>query len=325
MTGYILRRIGIALITLFFSTILIFVIIKLPPGDFVSYAISQSGGEGGINSIADRMRESYGLDRPVIEQYVRWVSGLVRGDLGYSFLYQQPVLKIVWGQMGWTVLITGLSMVLSWGIGSAIGIFSALKKYSFWDYLFTAFGFLGLSIPSFFLALIIIYVCVSVGSGVTGGLFSPEYIVAPWSWARFWDLLRHIWIPVVAIGTAHMAQVIRIMRGNLLDVMNQPFIKTARAKGLSERKVIFKHAVRIAMNPLISLAGLSAPALVSGIVVTAVVLNLPVIGPTFIVALKSQDMYLAGGYLLLMVVLLLIGNILADILLAWSDPRIRFD
>jgi len=127
MTGYILRRIGIALITLFFSTILIFVIIKLPPGDFVSYAISQSGGEGGINSIADRMRQSYGLDRPVIEQYVRWVSGLVRGDLGYSFLYQQPVLKIVWGQMGWTVLITGLSMVLSWGIGSAIGIFSALK------------------------------------------------------------------------------------------------------------------------------------------------------------------------------------------------------
>lgn len=325
MGGYIVRRVGIAFITLFFSTILIFAVIKLPPGDFVSYAISQSGGEGGLSSIADRMRQYYGLDKPVVEQYFRWVGGLLRGDLGYSFLYQQPVSKIVWGQMGWTILITGISMVLSWTIGSAIGIFSALKKYSFWDYIFTAFGFLGLSIPSFFLALIIIYVLIAGGSGVTGGLFSPEYVVAPWSWARLVDLLRHIWIPIVAIGTAQMAQVIRIMRGNLLDVMNQPFVKTARAKGLSETKVVFKHAVRIAVNPLISLAGLNAPSLVSGIVVTAVVLNLPVIGPTFIVALKSQDMYLAGGYLLLIVILLLIGNIFADVALAWSDPRIRFD
>ena len=328
MFSFIVRRLGISAITFFLATILIFLIIQLPPGDFVNYAVSQAGGAGGLITATEKMRQFYGLDRPLHEQYFRWVSGLFRADLGflgYSFLYRKPVLEVIGREIWWTIVVTGLAFLFAWTVGIVIGIYSALRQYSFGDYLFTAIGFLGLSVPPFFVALVLIYIMVSTGTGITGGLFSGEYATAPWSWAKFVDLLKHLWIPVLAIGAANMAQVQRIMRGNLLDVMHQPFLQTARAKGLSERRVVIKHAVRIAMNPLISLAGLQAPRLLSGIVVTAVVLNLPVIGPTFIDALKSQDMYLAGGYLLVMVVLLLFGNLLADVALAWSDPRIRYD
>ena len=250
---------------------------------------------------------------------------VLRGDLGYSFLYQKPVSEIIRSEIGWTVVITSASFALAWLIGIAIGIFSAMRRYSAGDYLFTFIGFMGISIPPFFLALILVYWMVCAGTGISGGLFSSRYLTAPWTWAKFLDLLKHIWIPIVAISTANTAQVIRIMRGSLLEVIQQPYIQTARAKGLKEWIVIIKHGVRIAINPLISLAGLMAPKLVSGIVVTAVVLNLPVVGPTFVEALESQDMYLAGAYLLLIVVLLLVGNILADLALAWADPRVRLE
>ena len=206
-----------------------------------------------------------------------------------------------------------------------IGIYSALHKYSIGDHVFTFLGFLGLSIPPFFLALILIYLLISSGYGIAGGLFSSQFVNAPWSLEKVMDLMKHIWIPIAAISLSNITEVMRIMRGSMIEVMSQPYIMTARAKGLKKHRVIIRHAVRIAMNPLISLAGLLAPKLISGIVVTAVVLNLPVMGPTFIQALKSQDMYLAGAYLLLTVILLLAGNLIADLALGWSDPRIRLD
>lgn len=325
MLSYIIRRLGISVITFFLATVLIFAIIQLPPGDFVNYIISQTGDAGGLSTAAEKMREYYGLDKPLYQQYFRWVFGVIRGDLGYSFLYRKPVVEVISNEILWTIIVTGFSFALAWLFGIIIGIYSALKKYSFGDYLFTTFGFLGLSIPPFFLALILVYFLVSAGTGITGGLFSEEYLTAVWSWGKFTDFLKHLWVPIIAIGTSNIAEIIRIMRGNLLEIINQPYVQTARAKGLLERVVVLKHAVRIAVNPLISLAGLLAPKLISGIVVTAVVLNLPVIGPTFIEALQSQDMYLAGAYLLMTVVLLLIGNLLADLALAWSDPRIRFE
>lgn len=325
MLSYIVRRLGISLVTFFLATILIFAIIQLPPGDFVNYMISQSGGVGGISTAAEKLRHYYGLDQPLYVQYFKWVFGLLRGDLGYSFLYRKPVSEVVASEILWTVTVTGLSFVFSWSIGIVIGIYSAIRKYSLGDYLFTALGFFGLSIPPFFLGLILIYLLVGAGTGITGGLFSEQFLTSAWTWERVLDLLKHLWIPIVAIGTSNIAEIIRIMRGSLLEVINQPHVQTARAKGLKEFVVVIKHGVRLAINPLISLAGLLMPKLVSGIVVTGVVLNLPVIGPTFIEALQSQDMYLAGAYLMMTIVLLLIGNLLADLALAWSDPRIRLE
>lgn len=325
MLAYTIRRIGIAFITFVLASVLIFAIIQLPPGDFATYVIGQTGDMGGQGAFEARLRTLYGLDQPLHTQYLKWFLRVLRGDLGYSFLYQKSVVDVIRSEIGWTVLITGVSLALAWLFGMMIGIFSAIRKYSVGDYAFTLIGFLGVSIPPFFLALALVYWMISAGTGISGGLFSSQYLTAPWGWGKLLDLLRHIWIPIVAIGTANVAQVIRIMRGSLLEVIDQPYVQTARAKGLKEWIVIIKHAVRIAVNPLISLAGLMAPKLVSGIVVTAVVLNLPVIGPTFVEALKSQDMYLAGAYLLLTVALLLIGNILADLALAWSDPRIRLE
>ena len=325
MLAYTIRRIGISFITFFLASILIFAIIQLPPGDFATYVISQTGDMGGQGALEARIRQLYGLDQPSHIQYLNWFSGVLRGDLGYSFLYQRPVAEIVRSEIGWTILITGVSFALAWLVGIAIGIFSAVRKYSAGDYLFTLLGFFGISIPPFFLALILIYWMVLAGTGISGGLFSSQYLTAPWDLAKFLDLLKHIWIPIVSISTANIAQVVRIMRGSLMEVIQQPYVQTARAKGLKEWVVIIKHGARIAVNPLISLAGLLAPKLISGMVVTAVVLNLPVVGPTFVDALKSQDMYLAGAYLLLIVILLLVGNILADLALAWSDPRIRLE
>ena len=324
MFTFLAQRLVLAAVTLVLATVLTFVVIQLPPGDFVTYMIGQSGGVGGVTSLADRLREQYGLDRSVPEQYFVWLGGLLHGDLGYSFLYRRPAAEIVLEELPWTLVITVLSMAFAWLVGGAIGIYSAVRKYTFGDYAFTTLGFVGLSIPNFFLAMILVYVTIVSGSGITGGLFSREFQDAPWSLARFTDLLRHLWIPVVAIGTASMAEVQRISRGNMLEVLNADFLRTARSKGLRERSVVLKHALRHAINPLISLAGMQAPRLISGIVVTAVVLDLPVIGPTFLEALRAQDMYLAGAYLLIMVVLLVIGNTLADLALAWSDPRIRY-
>jgi len=326
MISYVIRRLIVMFFTFLLATALIFSIIQLPPGSYADYALSFLAAEGGqTTKLGNRIKERYGLDKPLYRQYYEWVEGIFRGDLGFSLTYRRPVAEVIADEILWTFLITGLAFGFAWITGIAIGIYSATHKYSILDHLFTFFGFVGLSIPNFVLAMFLIYFMVSAGTGITGGLFSDRFVGAPMSWAKFVDLLKHIWMPVVAIGTARMASVIRIMRGNLLEVINQPYIKTARSKGLRETKVILKHAVRVAINPLISLAGSLAPRLVSGIVVTAVVLNLPVIGPSFLESLKAQDMYLAGAYLLVILMLLLVGNLLADLALAAVDPRIRYE
>jgi peptide/nickel transport system permease protein len=325
MSQYLVQRFVWMIITFFLATLLIFTIIQLSPGDFVTYIVSQTDTTGGLSSAATKLREYYGLDKPIYQQYFQWLYKILRGDFGYSFLYRKPVIEVMRSEILWTLVITILSFTFAWVVGSVIGIYSALHKYSVGDYIFTALGFLGLSSPSFFIAMVIIYILISAGTGISGGLFSEKFVAAPWSWAKFIDLLKHLWIPIVVISISNMAEVIRIMRGSLLEVLNQPYIQAARAKGLSERVIVMKHALRNAINPLISLIGMSAPKLIAGIVQTAVVLNLPVVGPTYLVALMSQDVYLAGAYLLLTVILLLVGNFIADLALAWIDPRIRYD
>lgn len=323
MFRYVLRRLGIALITYFLATILIFCIIQLPPGDFVDYMISQMSNVASEGSMVDSLRSQYGLDQPMIIQYFKWVFGIVKGDFGFSFLYNTPVLQLLKSEILWTLVITGVSFAIAWGIGILIGVFSATHKYSLLDNVFTFLGVAGLSIPPFFVAILLIYWSITSGYGISGGLFSNEFANAAWSLAKFQDLLRHIWIPILAVIISNITEVMRVTRTSMIEVMAQPYIVTARAKGLRESQVIRRHAMRLAMNPLISMAGLMAPKLLNGIIMTAIVLNLPVMGPTFIRALKSQDVYLAGAYLILMVIFLIIGNLLADIALAWSDPRIR--
>jgi peptide/nickel transport system permease protein len=327
MSSYIMRRILISLVTFFLATLVIFFIIQLPPGDYVDFVMGRllTANTDDVGVLAETLREYYGLNQPVYQRYLKWVGGVLQGNLGYSFLYRKEVSQIIMSELLWTVVVVGLCYLFAWMVGITIGIYSAVRQYSWADHLFTFIGFLGVSIPNFFLAMALVFLLMQLGSDVNIGLFSQEFVEAPWSLAKLADLLKHIWLPVIAVGTAQMAGIIRFMRGNLLDILGKPYIDTARTKGLKEITVILKHAVRNAINPLISIAGMQFPGLISGIVITAVVLDLPLIGPTFLRALNSQDMFLAGGYLLVIVVFLLIGNILADLMLAVVDPRIRYD
>jgi peptide/nickel transport system permease protein len=260
-------------------------------------------------------------------QYFRWIWKIVtEGDFGQSFTYEMDVIELLGERLGLTLALTLSTLVFTWIIAVPIGIYSATRQYSIGDYGFTFLGFIGLATPNFLLALVIMFFQVTIFETKSiGGLLSPEYIGATWSWAKFVDLLKHIWVPIVVIGTGSTAGIIRIMRGNLLDVLGQQHIQTGRAKGLRESKVIVKYGVRIAINPLVSRLGLELPNLLSGAVVTGIVLGLPTAGPIFLTALTSQDMFLAGAFLILSATFLLVGNLMADILLAWLDPRIRYE
>jgi peptide/nickel transport system permease protein len=259
-------------------------------------------------------------------QYFTWVKGIItEGDFGYSFAYKRPVAELIWERMGWTVVVAGSTILFTWVLAIPIGIFSATHKYSIFDYIFTFVGFIGISVPNFFMALLLMYLVLSLGGTEVGGLFSQEYIGAPWSIAKFIDLIKHIWIPLIAIGTAGMAGILRQMRGNLLDILGEQYVQTARAKGLNENIVIYKHAVRNAINPLISMFGMQLPKLISGTIISAIVLNLPTMGPFFYDALINQDQYLVMTFLMFSAFMMLIGNLIADLLLALVDPRIRLD
>jgi len=325
MISYLARRLVVAVLTFLLATIIVFFIIELPPGDYVDNYLAASGGQSAQSaSVRENLREYYGLDKPFHMRYFSWVGNVIKGDLGYSLRYNTPVINVLSSEIWMTLLVMALSFAFAWTVGLIIGIYSATHQYSLADNIFTTLGFLGLSIPNFFLAMVLIFILLETGTGITGGFFSNEFAMSPWSWGKFVDFLKHLWIPIVAIGTARSVEVMRFMRGNLLEVLSKPYVNSARSKGLRESKVVLKHSVRVAINPLISLAGIQAPRLISGIIVTAMVLNLPVMGPTFVRALKAQDVFLAGAYLLVMVVLLLVGDILADLALAWSDPRIRY-
>jgi peptide/nickel transport system permease protein len=271
------------------------------------------------------LREQYGFDQPIYVQYGKWIYGIVaHGDFGQSFQWRQPVSALIWDELGNTLLVTLASLALVWALALPIGIYSAVRRYSVGDHVFTLLGFLGLAIPNFILGLVLMYVAYRFFGQSVGGLFSPQYMQAPWSWGRLGDLLQHLWIPIIVIGTSGTAALIRILRANLTDELHKPYVLTARAKGLPEYKVVLKYPVRIALNPFVSALGWIFPHLISGATIISIVLNLPTAGPTLLQALVSQDMYLAGTFILLLGVLTLIGMLISDVLLALIDPRIRF-
>lgn len=330
MTKFIVQRCLYTIPTLLLISFFSFIVIELPPGDYMTtmqnVLVSQAGMPAGeARQLADRMRATYGLDQPFIVRYGQWVRQIVtRGDFGFSFIYRRPVSQVIWTRLGLTLLVALSSHVLSVVVGVLIGIYSATHRYSIADHFFTVFAFLGLAIPNFFLALVLMYVLAFHFGQHVGGFFSPEYVIAPWTWGRFVDFLQHFWVPVVVVGLAGTARNMRVMRGNLLDTINQNYVRTARAKGLRENVVIFKHAVRNSIQPIIMYLGVAMPFLLSGEIVTSSVMNLPTMGPVFLQALTTQDMYLAGSFLMLLAVVLVIGNVLADIALAWTDPRVRY-
>jgi peptide/nickel transport system permease protein len=307
---------------------LAFVLIQLPPGDFVTTYIATLAASNEVvdqNTAAD-LRARFGLDQPMIVQYFKWISGIVlRGDFGLSFEWQQPVGDLIWERMALTLVLTFSTLLATWGIALPIGIFSAVKKYSFLDYVVTFFSFLGLAIPSFLLALVLMYIAAVEYGQEVGGLFSEQYLAASWSIGKVIDLMHHLWIPVIILAVSGTASLIRVMRANLLDELHKPYVTTARAKGLSEFHLLVKYPVRLALNPFISTISWLLPNLVSGSIIVAIVLSLPTAGPLLLQSLMSQDMYLAGAFVLLICALTLIGSLISDILLALVDPRIRLE
>jgi len=326
MLNYIIYRVAIAIPLLFILSIVSFVIIQLPPGDYLTTYINNlrlSGIQLNEDEVA-RLRELYGLDKPLYMQYFIWIKNFVRGDLGRSFQWNRPVNEILAERVPMTVIISLLTTIFAWVIAIPIGIYSAIRQYSLFDYIFTFLGYIGLSMPGFLLALILMwFLFVKFGFSMTG-LFSPQFATASWSFAKFIDLLKHVWFPVILIGMSGTAGLIRTMRGNLLDELRKQYVITARAKGLPEGKLIFKYPVRIAINPLISTIGWMLPGIISGETLVSIVLNIQTVGPVLLRAVMSQDMYLAGSITLILSILTVVGMLISDILLAWADPRIRY-
>lgn len=326
MVQFVIRRLIAMLLTLFAISIVAFAIIQLPPGDYLTTYIASlaATGEQVDPRVIANLREQYGLGQPFYVQYFKWISGIVQGDFGQSFEWRRPVTELIWGRLGYSILLEGMAVIFMWLIALPIGIYAAVRKYSLGDYLATIGGFIGLAIPNFFFALIMMYLAFTWFGTTLGGLFSPEFENARWSLPRVWDFLSHAWAPILVLATAGTAELIRILRANLLDELKKPYVVTARAKGLPEWKVILKYPVRLALNPLISTIGWLLPALVSGSVIVSVVMNLPTAGPMLLRSLTAQDMYLAGAIILLLSVLTIIGTMISDILLALIDPRIRY-
>ena len=327
MLTYIIRRLIRMIPTLIAISVMVFVIIQLPPGDFfdsLQAQLAESDSQAD-QEVFEALRRQYNLDKPLWQQYVYWITGCLQGDFGYSFEWRRPVSELIAERLGLTFLMASGALIFMWFIALPIGIYSARNRYSFGDYFWTFMAFIGLCVPGFIIALVAMYMSVFWFGGSAGGLFSPEFKYATWSLAKVWDLLMHLWVPVVVIGAAGTAGHMRIMRTSMLDVLDEQYITTARAKGLAERWVIYKYAVRVAINPMISILGLQLPQLVSGSIIVAIVLGLPTTGPLFFRALETQDMYLAGTFLMLLAILLLLGNLVADVLLAWADPRIRLE
>ena len=328
MLLYIVKRLLWMLPFLVAISFLSFVLIQLPPGDFVTTYIATLAASNEVvdqNTAAD-LRNRFGLDQPLVVQYWKWISNIVfRGDFGLSFEWQQPVGDLIWERMALTLLLTLSALLLTWGIALPVGVYSAVKKYSIGDYLVTGLSFLGLAIPSFLLALVLMYVAaVEFGQNV-GGLFSEQYLTAPWSVDKTIDLLQHLWIPVVILAVSGTASLIRVMRANMLDELHKPYVTTARATGLSEFTLLMKYPLRLALNPFISTIAWLLPNLVSGSIIVAIVLSLPTAGPLLLQSLMSQDMYLAGAFILLICGLTVLGSLVSDVLLALVDPRIRLE
>jgi peptide/nickel transport system permease protein len=322
---YLLQRLGLAAITILAITLVTFGILHLPPVDFVTAYAAQAAASGTTISAAeaDAMRLAYGLNQPLWVQYWKWLSMVASGDFGRSFEYGRPVTEVIGDRMWLTILLSIGAIIVTWGLALPIGIYSAVRQYSVGDYIFTFLGFVGLAIPGFLLALIVMYAGLRLFNMNVGGLFSAEYQLAPWSWAKIWDLAKHLPVPMLILALPGIAQLVRIMRANLLDELRRPYVVTARARGLAERRVIMKYPVRAALNPFASTIGYLLPYTVSGSVIISVVLSLPTVGPLLLHSLIAQDMLLGSSIILLLGVLTVFGTLLSDLLLMWIDPRIR--
>ena len=327
MLGYIGRRITQIFPLLIALSVIIFLVIQLPPGDYLTIYIQQLRNTGAAVSESEiaNLTELYALDKPIYEQYFRWISNiLLRGDFGMSFQWNRPVAELVGERLALTMTISIMTLIFTWFVSLPIGIYSATHQYSVGDYLLTFIGFIGISLPGFLIALVLMYsVFAYTGVAITG-LFSPQYINEPWTWDKLADGLKHIWLPMVIVGLAGTASLIRTMRAMMLDELQQQYVITARARGVKERDLLFKYPVRLALNPMISTIGWLLPTIVSGEALVSIVLNMPTTGPMLLQSLLAQDMYLAGSILLITSTLTVIGTLLSDILLAWFDPRIRF-
>ena len=328
MLKYIARRVLLMIPTLFLVSVISFVIIQLPPGDYLTSVVAAMATTGDImtQDRLDTLKAEYGLYQPVYVQYGKWMWNIVsRGHFGWSWHWNRPVTEMIADRLAITVILSLVTMVFTWVVALPIGVYSATHQYSKLDYLFTSISFVGLATPGFLLALVLIWISVAYFSQNVAGLFSPEFVDAPWSMARIVDMLKHIWVPVVILGTSGTAGLIRTMRGNLLDELHKPYVTTARAKGLEERRLLWKYPVRVAVNPFVSTIGWSLAGLFSGSTIVAVVLGLPTVGPLLLTALLAQDMYMAGSILFIISFLTVIGTLISDILLAWVDPRIRLE
>lgn len=328
MVNYILRRLVYAALMLILVSFVGFFIIELPKGDYLQIRLAElrARGDTAAEDRIDALRERYGLDRPFVERYVLWITNFVQGDFGEAFEYERPVSEIIGQRLTNTMILAFSVLLLTWAVAIPLGVYSAVNQYSLGDQIVTTVSFIGLGMPGFLLALIVMYIAVVQLDQDVGGLFSREYRDAPWSMGRVLDLLSNLWLPALIGSVTSSAALIRIMRGNLLETLGQPFIEAARARGLRNVTVTWKHAVRIAINPLIVILGSEAlPTIIVGNSLVAIVLNLPTIGPLFVNALQKQDMFLAGTILIFYTFLLVIGNLIADLLLVWVDPRIRLD
>ena len=327
MLAYTVRRVMIMVPTLLAISFIVFVIIQLPPGDYLETYIAELQSQGAAVDPAkiEQLRQEYGLDRPFLEQYAIWVFGLVQGDLGYSFEFQLPVNEVIGDRLWLSFLVAFTTIIFTYAVSFPIGIYSAVRQYSLGDYAFSFIGFLGLATPNFRLALVLLYFAnVTFGTSI-GGLMDDKFIGAPWSLAKFLSVLEHLWVPVVVIGTSGTAGMIRRLRANLLDELQKQYVVTGRAKGLSPGRLLLKYPLRMALNPFIADIGNLLPQVVSGAAIVSIVLNLPTTGPMLVNALRSQDMYLAGSFLMFLSLLTVIGVFLSDLLLAVLDPRIRLE
>tara|TARA_Y100000758_G_scaffold286471_1_gene237246 strand:- start:428 stop:1411 length:984 start_codon:yes stop_codon:yes gene_type:complete len=325
MWVFLAKRIGIGLITIWALSLFSFILIQLPKGDYVTSEMIalQMEGENVTDEELENLRIYFGLDKPTHMQYLSWIGNMMRGNLGYSYAQRTPVNDILGQRLLLTVLYAVTTVVFIWVVAIPIGILSAVRQYSFADYSFTTLGFIGVAVPDFLLALLFLWLGFVFFGVSMGGLFSPEFVDAPWNLARIWDLTKHLFIPIIVLGTSGTASLIRIVRANLLDELHKPYVVAARARGLREWRLIIKYPVRLALNPAVSLTAYIFPFLISGSVIVSVVLSLPTIGPTLLQSLLEQDLQLAGAIIFLVGVMTVVGTLISDILLGLLDPRIR--
>ena len=325
MSSFIFRRLILMVPTLFMISLISFVVIELPPGDYMTSYIANrmAMGDDVRQDEIDALVKQYGLDQPAPVRFAKWLGNVFQGNFGFSFEWSLPVSDLIWDRLGLTVVVAFAALMFSWIVGLVVGVFSAVYQYSIGDYIFTALSFIGLGTPNFMIALILMWIALSYFGVNISGLFSQEFVDAPWSVAKFFDMLKHLWAPAVIVGTAGSAGLVRTMRANLLDELSKPYVETGRAKGLNEMKLVMKYPTRVALNPFVSTMGWALPQLVSGSIIVSVVLSLPTTGPLLLRALLTQDMYLAASFLLMLSTLTIIGTLVSDIMLALLDPRIR--